>query len=517
MKIGIYDKWLDTLGGGEKVATVMAECLSKKGHRVDLISNSDVEKDEVEEKMEADLSRVKFVSWFERAYDKLSPRTKKYDIFINVSFLDHLPSLAKRSLYYVHFPTPTERTILSFIKYEKLLPFLRSYLIIPRISSGLRHIDEIYARGGKWLSPENTIVITNPPKRFRAKFRVFAEQLSISSLNSVEFDSPNAKIRLEDKYIDHSNNVLAYRLKVELTREESLILKIKVKENLTGNALGLVSMTIMDWRYLLWNAIKRYLPKYEMALYGSSAYKPAAGLDTYDLFLTNSQYTKKWTKKYWDKESKVLYPPVDLAKFRPGKKRNIILNVGRFFVDGHSKRQDILVEAFKEMINKKELKEGWELHLVGGVGQGKKHEEYLNKIKIKAKDYPILFHLFASFERLKTLYSQAKIYWHATGFGETPQKNPINFEHFGISTVEAMVAGVVPLVFNGGGQPEIVKHGKNGFLWNDLEELTELTIKLIRDKKLLEGLSRMAKIASQKYAKERFVSRFIKLLKEIQT
>jgi len=44
MKIGIFDKWIKSLGGGEKVATVMAETLSKK-YDVDLISYVEAEKD----------------------------------------------------------------------------------------------------------------------------------------------------------------------------------------------------------------------------------------------------------------------------------------------------------------------------------------------------------------------------------------------------------------------------------------------------------------------------------------
>jgi glycosyltransferase involved in cell wall biosynthesis len=34
-----------------------------------------------------------------------------------------------------------------------------------------------------------------------------------------------------------------------------------------------------------------------------------------------------------------------------------------------------------------------------------------------------------------------------------------------------MAAGCVPVVVNKGGQPEIVEHGKNGFVWNTLDEL----------------------------------------------
>ena len=41
---------------------------------------------------------------------------------------------------------------------------------------------------------------------------------------------------------------------------------------------------------------------------------------------------------------------VALDDFKPGKKRNLILHVGRFFKGLHCKRQDMLVEMFKKLV-----------------------------------------------------------------------------------------------------------------------------------------------------------------------
>ena len=43
------------------------------------------------------------------------------------------------------------------------------------------------------------------------------------------------------------------------------------------------------------------------------------------------------------------------------------------------------------------------------------------------------------------------LFWHAAGLGEDPTTNPDRFEHFGISVVEAMSAGAVPMVYEHGG------------------------------------------------------------------
>lgn len=515
MKIGIYDKWLNTFGGGEKVATTMSEILSQNGHDVYLMGNTEVEKTEIEDKMGVDLSKVKLVSWLERAFDKLSPLTKKFDLFINVSFLDHLPSQAKKSFYYIHFPTPIRTGLWDYFKYELALPFLRNFLIIPSIQLGIENLDDIYMRSGKWLSSINNIVIFNTAKNFKVAFRIYDGQIKTASLESVSFSSPNCKLELINHYIDHFTSVLTYKFKVKVLKNESAIFRLRVKESFKKRNLGLVSLTVLDLRYFLWNCLKRFFPRYEMALYGSSTYKPAAGLDTYQTFIANSEFTRKWTKRYLAKEAIVIYPPVDVEKFRSSKKKNIILNIGRFFVGGHSKRQDVLVKAFKQMKNANLLNNSWELHLIGGRGLGEEHEKYLRKIQKRAKGYKIFFHFSPSFNDLKKIVSKAKIYWHATGYGLNEKRVPIQFEHFGIAIVEAMAAGAIPIVFKGGGLPEIVTD-EVGRIWRNLEELKNETHEIISNEKLLLSLSKKAQEKSKIFSKKVFADKLIKLVENIK-
>ena len=54
-------------------------------------------------------------------------------------------------------------------------------------------------------------------------------------------------------------------------------------------------------------------------------------------------------------------------------------------------------------------------------------------------------------------------------------------EHFGITTVEAMAHGCVPVVVRLGGQLEIVQDGVNGRLWGSLGELVAITRELMAD------------------------------------
>ncbi len=224
--------------------------------------------------------------------------------------------------------------------------------------------------------------------------------------------------------------------------------------------------------------------------------------------LCYSLFVKKIIDKNLPRPSTVLAPPVDIASFKPQEKKNIILSVGRFFPWLHSKKQEILVKAFKELC--REGLTGWQLYLVGKNEEG--GQEYLKNIRKEAEGYPIEIMTDVSFAELTKIYGLAKIYWHATGFGEDLEKHPEKAEHFGITTVEAMAAGCVPVVINTGAQPEIVLDHDN-CLWDSLEDLKKKTLAIIGNEDLRQRLSREAQIRSQDFSQEKFFQRLDEIIK----
>lgn len=230
-------------------------------------------------------------------------------------------------------------------------------------------------------------------------------------------------------------------------------------------------------------------------------------------FFCNSYYTKSYVDKSLGINSVVFYPPVEL-KPKNIKKENIILHVGRFRVKNvimetdDYKKQGFMVNAFKKMI-KHGLKD-WKLVLA--VSIKKEDQKIFETFKERTKGYPIEFMIDKNNNDLWDIYSKAKIYWHASGFGEDLEKHPEYAEHFGISTVEAMGAGAVPIVFNAGGQKEIVKSRENGFLWNSLDELIEKTKLLMSDKILWEKMSQLAVRRAGDFAGDRFCEELYKIL-----
>src|SRR5581483_11526271 len=194
-----------------------------------------------------------------------------------------------------------------------------------------------------------------------------------------------------------------------------------------------------------------------------------------NLVIANSQFTKYWIKKYWNKNAEVIYPPVDLifqkSQINPFIKKNWICSIGRFFSVGHQKKQEVLINAFKKFYEKDN--KNWELHLIGGFDSTQPSYVHINKLKKLAQDYPIYFHLNVSREELERIIKLAKVYWHATGYGENSKRNPINFEHFGISAIEAISAGCIPVLYDGGGLTEIIKVLKLSdlHLFSDIDQL----------------------------------------------
>ncbi|AXV39236.1 MAG: hypothetical protein CIT02_02320 [Methanobacterium sp. BAmetb5] len=234
-------------------------------------------------------------------------------------------------------------------------------------------------------------------------------------------------------------------------------------------------------------------------------------LKTYDKIVVYSTFVKKWIEKYFDNKIEILNPPVDIEKFHPGPKENKIVSVGRFFTGAHSKKQLDMIKIFKELYDNNKSVKNWEYHLAGGVGDISGNKEYLRLCQEESKGYPIHFHVNTSLENLIDLYSRSKIFWHATGFNEDENKNPEIMEHFGITTGEAMSAGCVPVVINKGGQPEIVRDGVDGFVWNDSRELKEITLKIITDEYLLKEKSYAAIMRIKEFGMDNFVNNTKKL------
>jgi glycosyltransferase involved in cell wall biosynthesis len=225
--------------------------------------------------------------------------------------------------------------------------------------------------------------------------------------------------------------------------------------------------------------------------------------------ICNSIFTKAVIDKEYGVNSQVLYPPIDTDLFRPMRKENNILYVGRFSSLMQYKGQEILIDSFKKLYQKG-IKD-WKLILAGGVEVGS--DKMLSELKKSIEGYPIEIVESPTFEELKILFGKSKIFWSASGYGIDESREPQKVEHFGMTVVESMSAGNVPVVSNIGGHKEIIDNGKNGILWNSQEELIEQTFNLINTKSLIGKFSKECIIASLKFSNREFKKEVLQILK----
>jgi glycosyltransferase involved in cell wall biosynthesis/GT2 family glycosyltransferase len=242
------------------------------------------------------------------------------------------------------------------------------------------------------------------------------------------------------------------------------------------------------------------------------------GAGSYRLVLTYSEYVRAHVLAAlsahqmppWPIE--VVPPPVPQHTGNAGRKRRMVLTVGRFFEGGHSKRHDLMIDAFRCLLER--TGPNLEMHIAGSSIPDPMQMSYLDRLQRQAKDLPVTFHVNTSNERLAELYRDAALYWHAAGLAAPLAESPGSAEHFGITVLEAMSAGCVPMVFNAGGPREIVTHGADGILYNSLHELVDSAAQLLAPEsdQMREAMGHAAARRAVGFAPIAFHNRIRKLL-----
>jgi glycosyltransferase involved in cell wall biosynthesis len=232
-------------------------------------------------------------------------------------------------------------------------------------------------------------------------------------------------------------------------------------------------------------------------------------LKRFDAVVCNSQFTKNELDPQVGEHAVVIYPPVQRVgkpNNKGGERKKQILSVGRFTGHFQAKKQEVLIEAFIKG-HAKGVFDGWELVLAGGLIPS--DQLYFDKLTKMVAGTPVRLMPNITNEELIKLYHTSKFYWHAAGFGTD---NPTQMEHFGITTAEAMSAGVVPVVYAAGGQLEIVTDNVNGMVWRTQDELIKKTAALIEDNKAYSLLSKSALTRSEDFGEVQFARGFDALI-----
>ena len=166
-----------------------------------------------------------------------------------------------------------------------------------------------------------------------------------------------------------------------------------------------------------------------------------------DEFITISQHAAKQIKRFYKRESKIIYPPVDLKKFSTDLSTTKIINQNKSQAKNQYnyittsrqvnwKRLDLCVEACKKTDQ-----------CLTVIGDGPEHKKL---VKLAAGSPLIKFLPQMSQDELKKhlLASDAYLF---------PSLEP-----FGIAPIEAMATGLPVIAYGEGGALDYIKEGING-------------------------------------------------------
>jgi glycosyltransferase involved in cell wall biosynthesis len=159
-----------------------------------------------------------------------------------------------------------------------------------------------------------------------------------------------------------------------------------------------------------------------------------------DVFIANSSEVQKRIKKYYDKPSTIIHPPVDVARFEPARVRgNYYVALGR---QVPYKRIDLAVAAATK------------LHLPLKVyGNGSEHERLVTMAGPTIEFYTDRFGDASDAAVSKALNSARGYIFPAE-------------DDFGIVQVEALAAGAPVIAYGRSGTLDIVQDGESGVLFD---------------------------------------------------
>lgn len=192
-----------------------------------------------------------------------------------------------------------------------------------------------------------------------------------------------------------------------------------------------------------------------------------------DFFVANSEYIADRIKRIYNRNSVVIYPPVEIEKFElHHQKQDYYLAASRLV---SYKKIDVIVEAFNQMPEKKLL-------IIGKGPEGYKLQKMANN------NIQFLGHV--TDKELKNKMQNAKAFIFASE------------EDFGIITVEAQSCGTPVIAFNKGGSAEIVIDNQTGLFFED--QTPASIIKKVQQLEKMYFDSNLIRKNAERFSKARF-------------
>jgi len=213
--------------------------------------------------------------------------------------------------------------------------------------------------------------------------------------------------------------------------------------------------------------------------------------------LTNSSWTAAYIRKKYNLLPDVVYPPVnikDLLRKCVENKDSFVLTISRFSPE---KNLQSVLEVARLLRNVRFV-------IVGNAGT-EQSKQVLSDLAERIEKYEldnVEIKTNVSREELQRLQCRASIYLH-----------PMYSEHFGISIVEAMAAGAVPVVYrDGGAWYDIVSRVSLDLGYSTPIEAASIVKKLLENRELLEKLRSRARSIAKSFDVDAYASRIVPIV-----
>lgn len=210
-----------------------------------------------------------------------------------------------------------------------------------------------------------------------------------------------------------------------------------------------------------------------------------------DYLIANSKYTQARIKKYYNRDSQVIYPPVEVEDFEATKEnQGYFLTVSRLSA---YKRVDTLIDTFDKL--------GLPLVIVGDGPERKRLEE---KIKKAENSQKIKIVGAIKRERLIKLYESARAFVFACE------------DDFGIAVVEAMAAGKPVVALKRGGAVETVIEGETGEFFDnsDVGTIANVVQRFVENENKYDF--RKIRKQAEKFNRKKFEQELTRFVDQIQ-
>lgn len=281
---------------------------------------------------------------------------------------------------------------------------------------------------------------------------------------------------------------------------------------ISTDMLNMVENNVENFNNRRWIAKSRILTLGKIFYYKSFAWLYRLAGKCCHSIMVNSSWTLGHIRELWSKDAITVYPPCNTDNLKKIsltlKKPALIISMAQFRPEKNHRLQ---LESFKHFITLMDEHDAntddLEFHIIGSCRNEEDYsrvrdlEAYSKELEI---DRWVQFRVNLPYREMEELMGRASIALHT-----------MTNEHFGISVVEFLAAGIVTISHRSGGPlMDIITQGETGFFATTKEEFGRLLYDL-RHRKSLQQIRIAARDSVERFSERSFAQKFIETIEHL--